>query len=48
MTAFLFDDTQLFSKFQDDPDFRRHLTQAEFALTYKKHVSETGVGSVAQ
>ena len=48
MTAVLSDDTQLFSKFQDDADFRKWLTQTIFAMTYKKHVPETGVGSVAQ
>ena len=40
MTAVLNDDTQLFSKFQDDADFRRWLTQTVFAMTYKKSAAE--------
>jgi type I restriction enzyme, R subunit len=40
MTAVLNDDTQLFSKFQDDADFRRWLTQTVFAMTYKKSTAE--------
>jgi type I restriction enzyme R subunit len=40
MTAVLSDDTQLFSKFQDDADFRKWLTQTVFAMTYKKSATE--------
>ncbi len=40
ITAVLNDDTQLFSKFQDDGDFRRWLTQTVFAMTYKKSAAE--------
>ena len=40
ITAVLNDDTQLFSKFQDDADFRRWLTQTVFAMTYKKSAAE--------
>ena len=40
MTAVLNDDTQLFSKFQDNTDFRRWLTQTMFAMTYKKDAPE--------
>ena len=40
MTAVLNDDTQLFSKFRDDADFRRWLTQTVFAMTYKKSAAE--------
>ena len=40
MTAVLNDDTQLFSKFQDNADFRRWLTQTMFAMTYKKSAVE--------
>jgi type I restriction enzyme, R subunit len=36
MTAVLNDDTQLFSKFQDDPAFRKWLTESIFAETYEK------------
>ena len=43
MTAVLNDDTQLFSKFQDDADFRRWLTQTMFAMTYKKNAPEAEV-----
>ena len=45
MTAVLNDDTQLFSKFQDDADFRRWLTQTMFAMTYKKSAVEEGVAA---
>lgn len=38
MTAVLNDDTQLFSQFQDNPDFRRWLTEMVFSTTYKKVV----------
>lgn len=36
MTAVLNDDTQLFSKFHDDPEFRRWLTEKMFSMTYEK------------
>lgn len=36
MTAVLNDDTQLFSQFQDNPDFRRWLSEWVFSATYQK------------
>jgi type I restriction enzyme R subunit len=36
MAAVLNDDTQLFSKFQDDASFRKWLTERIFAMTYDK------------
>jgi len=35
MTALINDDTQLFKQFFDDPEFKRWLTDAMFAATYK-------------
>ena len=34
MARVLNDDTQLFSKFQDDPTFRKWLTDRIFEMTY--------------
>jgi type I restriction enzyme R subunit len=35
MTEVLNDDTQLFSKFHDDPTFRKWLTERVFEMTYE-------------
>ena len=36
MAAVLNDDTQLFTQFQDDKDFRRWLTDTMFNMTYER------------
>ena len=43
MTAVLNDDTQLFSKFQDDPGFRKWLTEKVFAMTYEQAGKSRGI-----
>ena len=40
MMAVMKDDTQLFKKFMDDPDFKQWMSNLSFRLTYKKAASQ--------